>query len=127
MSIQANSNKWSWVQAVAIIATPMLLLYAGSSHAEAKDIGAVASTLTGFMANLAKFITATAYVIGIGFGLASFLQFKAHKDNPQATPLGKPMMLLFVAAGMLFLPSIFSVAGGSLGLTAMGGVTGVVS
>src|SRR6476620_3605003 len=90
-----------------------LFFYAGYASA-AGDIGSVAGKLTGTFGAIAKFVTAMAYVVGMGFGVSAMLKFKAHKDNPQGTPLGTPMMLLFVAAGLIFLPTIFGLAGGSL-------------
>ncbi|MFU8797761.1 MAG: type IV secretion protein IcmD [Gammaproteobacteria bacterium] len=95
-----------------LTALSVLFFYAG--YANAEDIGAVAAKLTGTFENIAKLVTGMAYVVGMGFGVSAMLKFKAHKDNPQGTPLGTPMMLLFVAAGLLFLPSLFTSAGKSL-------------
>lgn len=64
--------------------------------------------------SLATLITAGAYVAGFGFALGAILKFKAHKDNPTQTPLSKPIVLLFVAAALIFLPSIFKSTGGTL-------------
>jgi intracellular multiplication protein IcmD len=42
------------------------------------------------------------------------MKFKAHKDNPQQTPLSQPIVLIVIAAGLVFLPSIIQSAGASL-------------
>jgi intracellular multiplication protein IcmD len=129
MSIQSKKSKWNLVKKAMLLFTTMTLtlLYAGYASAGATDIGQVASTLTSTLANVAKFVTAASYVIGFMLCVSAFLKFKAHKDNPQGTPLGVPMMLLFVGAGLIFLPSIFSVAGGSLGLSVQASIGGVSS
>lgn len=94
--------------------------------APATDLGSVASTLTGSFANLAKLITAGAYMAGIGFAMASMLKFKAHKDNPTQIPIGTPIALLFIGAALIFLPNIFGIAGNTIfgGTSGAGGVTG---
>jgi intracellular multiplication protein IcmD len=125
MSIQSKSSRWSWIKAAVLASVAMGLFYTGYANAGTGDIGSVASTLTTTFASVAKMVTAMSYLIGMGFGVSAMLKFKAHKDNPQGTPLGVPMMLLFVAAGLLFLPSIFSMGGASLGFSSVGGITGV--
>lgn len=90
-------------------------------------IGTVAANLTGTFANIAKLITALSYIAGLGFGIGSILKFKQHKDNPQQIPVGTPIALLFVAAALLFLPSVFQIAGATLGLSSSGGVGGVTT
>lgn len=90
-------------------------------------LGNVASTITGSFGQLAKLITAGAYMAGIGFCMASMLKFKAHKDNPTQIPIGTPIALLFIGAGLIFLPNIFKIAGYTIfgGTSGAGGTTGV--
>lgn len=92
------------------------------------SLGDVSATVTGSFANLAKLITAAAYVSGMGFALAAILKFKQHKDNPQI-PIGTPIALLFIAAALIFLPTIFGVAGSTIfgGSASAAGVSGVTS
>jgi intracellular multiplication protein IcmD len=96
------------------------------ANAAGQDLGKVASTLTDSFANLAKLITAGAYMAGIGFAMASMLKFKAHKDNPTQIPIGTPIALLFIGAALIFLPNIFGIAGNTIfgGTSGAGGVTG---
>ena len=113
------------VSAVSAVffATPAL------AQAAAQDISGVASNIIGNFGALADLITAAAYVAGFGFAFAAILKFKAHKDNPQQIPVGTPIALLFIAAALIFLPTIFSVSGktvfGSGGTT--GGISGTYS
>ena len=53
------------------------------------------------------------------------MKFKAHKDNPTQIPVGTPVALMFVAAALIFLPSMFEVAGGTLFGSAGGSSAGV--
>ncbi len=84
------------------------------AFAEGGDITALASTVSTEATSIAKLLSITAYVAGVGFALGGILQFKAHKENPQQTPLSKPVVMIVVAACLLFLPTILTVAGNSL-------------
>ncbi len=89
------------------------------------NLGKVASTITGSFSQLAKLITAGAYMAGIGFCMASMLKFKAHKDNPTQIPIGTPIALLFIGAALIFLPNIFRIAGYTIFGGTSGGTTGL--
>lgn len=100
---------------------------AGGVTIQGQTLGAVATQVTTSFSALAKLITASSYVAGMGFALSAILKFKQHKDNPQQIPIGTPIALLFIAAGLIFLPTIFGVAGQTIfGSSATaGGVSGV--
>ena len=85
--------------------------YATSSYAQVYTLGDMAKQITLSFYNLAKLITAGAYMAGMGFVMASMLKFKAHKDNPTQIPIGTPIALLFVGSALMFLPHIFTIAG----------------
>lgn len=80
----------------------------------ADGLGGVAQTVTGNLSNVAKLITAGSYVAGLGFAISAILKFKAHKDNPTQIPVGTPIALVFIAAALLFLPSLMKSAGSTL-------------
>ncbi|MCW8410112.1 type IV secretion protein IcmD [Legionella sp. PATHC035] len=83
-----------------------------SNHAAANTVvslGQMASNITGSFANLAKLITAGAYLAGLGFSIGAIMKFKQHKDNPTQIPIGTPIALVFISAALLFLPSILGV------------------
>lgn len=92
-------------------------------------IGSVAQNVTTNLANVARLITAGSYVVGMAFAVGAIVKFKAHKDNPTQIPIGTPIALLFVAAALIFLPTIFKVSGSTLfgqsGTVA--GVSGITS
>lgn len=91
----------------------VLLFFAGTAFA-AEDIGTVAASVTSTLDDVAMLITATSYIAGLGFSIGAILKFKQHKDNPTQIPIGTPVALLFVAAALLFLPTILGVTGGTL-------------
>lgn len=106
-------------------------LFASAVYAEdAITIGTVAANVTSTFEEVAQLITAASYVAGLGFAVGSILKFKAHKDNPQQITVGVPIALMFVAAALIFLPSMFDVAGGTLfgssGATSAG-ITGITT
>ncbi len=100
--------------------------YTSLALADDDNLGKVASTITSSFSQLAKLITAGAYMAGIGFCMASMLKFKAHKDNPTQIPIGTPIALLFIGAALIFLPNIFRIAGYTVfgGTSGAGGVYG---
>lgn len=90
-------------------------------------IGTVAQNVTSNLGAIAKLITAASYVAGMAFAVGAIVKFKAHKENPTQIPIGTPIALLFVGAALIFIPSVFKVTGQTLGLSGVGGVSGVSS
>lgn len=81
------------------------LLFAGT------NIGNMASGISGGFTSITKMVTGGCYIAGLAFAVTAILQFKQHKDNPTQVTIGKPIALVFIAAALLFMPSILSVAG----------------
>lgn len=81
---------------------------------EGASLGTVAANITESMDNVAKLIVAGSYVAGVAFALMGMLKFKAHKDNPTQVPLSQPIVLLAIAAGLVFLPSLIGSAGSTV-------------
>ena len=89
-----------------------LLACAGATFASSTlSLGGMASTITGSFTNLTKLVTAGSYLAGLGFAVGAIMKFKQHKENPSNMPVGTPIMLTFIAASLLFLPSILGVTG----------------
>lgn len=76
-----------------------------------QSVGEIAGNVTKSMDGLTKLITAVSLVAGMGFAVGAILKFKQHKDNPTQIPVGTPIALIFIAAALLFLPSIFTTLG----------------
>lgn len=77
-------------------------------------LGTIASNIYTTFDTLTQLITAGSYIIGIGFSIAAIMKFKMHKDNPTQVPIGTPIALTFIAAALLFLPSILGVTGATI-------------
>lgn len=114
---------------LALFLVSNFVLAGGGSGA---SLGQVADNVTGTMGSVAKLITAASYVAGVGFALMGMLKFKAHKDNPTQVPLSQPIVLLAIAAGLVFLPSLISSGGQTVwagsqqsGDTQGGGLSGI--
>lgn len=112
----------SMLTAVAILMAPEM------AWAQQQNLGEIAKSVTGTFGAVAKLITAAAYIGGLGFAVGAILKFKQHKDNPTQIPIGTPIALLFVAAALVFLPTILGVTGTTLFGTGaqVGGVSGVI-
>lgn len=108
-------------KSIILLTSAILCICAGGAFAAVSGIGGVAQNVTGNLANIAKLITAGAYVAGFGFAVGAVVKFKAHKDNPTQIPISMPIALLFVAAALIFIPSVFK----STGVTLFGGTSGV--
>ena len=96
---------------------------------QASGIAKVAEKVRGNLGAVARLITALSYVGGMAFAIGAIAKFKAHKDNPTQIPIGTPIALLFIGAALIFIPSIFSTAGGTLfgGSGVVGGISGISS
>lgn len=89
----------------------------------AQNIGEIAKTVTDTFTNVGLMIVAASYITGLGFAIGAIMKFKQHKDNPTQIPIGTPIALMFIAAALVFLPSIFGVTGATI-FGAQGGVVG---
>ena len=113
----ANWGSFALTLGYATVTIGLLLLgtdaaIAGSGSSD--SLGGVAANITDSLTNVTKLITGVSYVAGMGFALAGIVKFKAHKDNPTQVPLSAPIVLVCIAAALLFLPSILKTAGGTL-------------
>lgn len=124
-----QKRKWPICATFMLIAS-LLFYYTGYAFAQGStDLGAVANNITGTLENLAKLVTAGSYVAGFGFAVGAILKFKAHKDNPTQIPVGTPIALVFIAAALIFLPTIFGVVGETMfkSTSGVGGVKGTTT
>ena len=88
-------------------------LLSGATFA-GNNIGDVAGSITSTFSNITLLVTGGAYVAGLAFAVGAIMKFKMHKDNPQSTPIGTPVALVFIAAALIFLPSALSVTGSTM-------------
>lgn len=103
---------------------------AATSGSSEPNVGTVAENIEDSFTNLTKLITAGSYLAGLGFSIGAITKFKQHKDNPTQVPIGTPIALVFIAAALLFLPTILSVTGVTMfgsGGGSVAGPTGTVT
>lgn len=114
-----GASNFNWLISIPCI---MLLALISQDAVAGKTLGDMASSITDSFTNIAKLITAGSYLAGLGFSVGAIMKFKQHKDNPTQIPIGTPIALVFIAAALLFLPTILGVAGqtmfGGAGTTA---------
>lgn len=104
----------AWLASVACLG---MLAFAGESFAAAAGsvtLGTMASSITSTLTAVGNLITGGSYVAGLGFSIGAIMKFKQHKDNPTQIPIGTPIALVFIAAALLFLPTILSVTGSTM-------------
>ncbi len=106
-SLSKMDNK-SWIISVVCIC---LIALISQDAAASISLGNMASSMTGSFNSVAKLITAGSYLAGLGFSIGAIMKFKQHKDNPTQVPIGTPIALVFIAAALLFLPTILGVTG----------------
>lgn len=90
------------------------ILSVGSLFAANPTVGSMASNITDSFTNLALLITGGCYLAGLAFAVTAIMKFKQHKDNPTQITIGTPVSLVFIAAALLFMPSILNVAGNTM-------------
>jgi intracellular multiplication protein IcmD len=99
---------------MALIFTGVALVSQVAIAGGSMTLGDMASGITATFEKLGNLITGGSYLAGLGFAIAAILKFKAHKDNPTQITVGTPIALVFIAAALLFLPSILSVTGSTM-------------
>lgn len=63
---------------------------------------------------LTRIIALVCYLAGLALAWTGLVQFKVHRDQPVQTPISKPITILFVGAGLLFLPTLMDISGATL-------------
>jgi intracellular multiplication protein IcmD len=85
-----------------------------SSLALAKEctpVSGVASVACRVFSNLnaiGVLLLGASYIAGMAFGIAAIVKFKAHKENPTQVPLSQGIVLLFVGAALIGIPSVYT-------------------
>lgn len=111
-------------KAIQKVMSLSLLLPGALYAAEVTTFGGMALKITESFAGVVKLITAGSYVAGIGFALGAIMKFKQHKDNPTQIPIGTPISMAFIAAALLFFPTVLQLAGQSIFGTTQTATTG---
>ena len=73
---------------------------------DAIGLQAVLLNLYCSFADIANLLGGSAYLGGLAFGTAAAFKFKQHRDNPTQVTVGAPIVYLFIAVGLVFLPTL---------------------
>lgn len=112
---------------VLLVLFVLTCLALGTTAFAMSGVGSVAAQVTSNIGNIARLVTAASYVAGMAFAVGAIVKFKAHKDNPTTIPISQPIFMLFVAAALIFIPTVFQVSGATLfgGSGTVAGVSGI--
>ena len=99
---------------LGLVCFGLLCLLSQGAFAADAGLGSMAKSVRTSFESVGKLITAGSYLAGLGFAIGGILKFKAHKDNPTQVTIGQPLALVFVAASLLFLPSILGMVGSTM-------------
>ena len=101
---------------------------ASSGPVQAKSLTDIATNVTTIFPAFVNLVVAICYAAGIGFAAAGVMKFKQHKDNPTQVPLSGPVVMIFIAAALIYLPTLLTATGtsvfGTSEKSAVGGVSG---
>ena len=81
---------------------------------ESANLASLADNVRKNLAAVVNLIYGISFLAGIAFFLTGLVKFKAHKDNPTQVPLSAPLVLISIAACLMFLPSLVNVAGSTV-------------
>jgi intracellular multiplication protein IcmD len=107
-----NNNYKAWLISMACFG--VLAFISQEAAAGGTTLGNMASSITKTFSSIGLMITGGSYIAGLAFSIGAIMKFKQHKDNPTQIPIGTPIALIFIAAALLFLPSILSVTGSTM-------------
>jgi len=87
---------------------------ASSGPVQAKSLTDIATNVTTIFPAFVNLVVAICYAAGIGFAAAGVMKFKQHKDNPTQVPLGGPVAMIFIAAALIYMPTLIQSTGQSV-------------
>ncbi len=94
--------------------------FGNPAFAQLVEVSDVAENMTTSVELLPGILTAIAYMIGILLGVLGVLNLKNHVENPNNTPLRKPIIMLLAGGALFALPIVYSamsnaISGGAVG------------
>ncbi|MCX7121375.1 MAG: type IV secretion protein IcmD [Gammaproteobacteria bacterium] len=105
--LKLNLRKGFWLR--------LIILIAGMACVTAASAAATGVTLSGIQTQVGKSISTISALLedislitGIGFIMASFFKFHAHKNNPTQVPISQGIVLLVIGAGLAVFPHLLN-------------------
>lgn len=124
MKLTTRKKSFKMKHVMAKSTAVFLMLFSLEALADNQALGTIAANIYKNFGDLTQLITACSYIAGLGFAIGAIMKFKMHKDNPTQVPIGTPISLVFIAAALLFLPSILNVTGATIFGSSGGSVAG---
>jgi len=84
----------------------LIMLSITNTYADSLSLGDMADWVMGPVNGLGKVFGYICLIGGIGMILGSFLQYKAHRENPSQVRLTTPVFLLVVGIILLLIPFV---------------------
>jgi len=119
------------------ILTPLLMIAIGfyavdvlaaDGGGTGKSLGDIAKTATTSLEGMLKLATGASYLAGFGLTIGALFKFKKHHDSPQSQEtLSSCIVMLLVGIFLIFLPSLISTGGATLGITEKGDIGGITT
>lgn len=81
-----------------------------ANTAFAQGLNVVTGSLNGQLPGVVDTMSAISYIAGVGFGIKCALKLKAHNESKGQIPISEPITLFVVAAILIALPSMLSIA-----------------
>ena len=111
MIIQRLQNLYVAVQRYALLV--ICSVYTPSVFARDQGVtGWTTHMMKGPIAGLGYTMNALSFIVGVGFILGSYIQYQAHRDNPQQVRVSTPIFLLCAGLFLIILPMLSWVAEG---------------
>ena len=116
-----------------ILSVWAILLLVGSTIALSatcvgnSGIASVACTVYNNLSGIAILLLGASYIAGMAFGVGAIVKFKAHKENPTQVPLSQGIVLLFVGAALIGIPSVYKLSTKTLFVTGSGYTSHIIS
>lgn len=111
-----------WIVFSLVVST----LAAAATCAGGSGIASVACAVYSNLSGIAVLLLGASYIAGMAFGVGAIVKFKAHKENPTQVPLSQGIVLLFVGAALIGIPSVYKLSTKTLFTTGSGYTKGPI-
>lgn len=108
-------SAWLWMGLV-VMSMP---LWAAGSAGTGGDFASVIGNVMEPATIAARILNVASVICGAGFLMASALQYKNHRNNPQEVPLSRPITYLILGLVLVILPYFTMISAGASFIKAM--------
>ncbi|OGT48004.1 MAG: hypothetical protein A3E82_04390 [Gammaproteobacteria bacterium RIFCSPHIGHO2_12_FULL_38_11] len=103
--LKLNLRRGFWIKLAMLIAG-MGCVTAALASATSLTLSGIQTTVGASITTISALLEDVALITGIGFIMASFFKFHAHKQNPTQVPLSQGVALLVIGAGLAIFPHL---------------------